>query len=163
MGMKSPTPMRSIRINGQVYGAVYGGTLAAPIFAELMKAALAGQPVAQMPPMLGAGTGPAAAALVTVPNVVGLRTADAQVQLQAAGFEVVIAPAVNAAPIPDGAIASQSPAGRAPAGATITIVPSNGLEPVATPSPTPTVPAATGKPKPHGPKATPTTTATPSP
>jgi membrane peptidoglycan carboxypeptidase len=160
MGMRKPTAMRHIVINGQLYGAVYGGSIAAPIFAELMKAALAGLPAEPMPPMLGAGIGNAQ--LVTVPDVVGLRIADAQVQLQAAGFEVKIAPAVNAAPVPDGAVAAQSPAGRAPAGVTITIVPSNGLAPVATPTPTPTLtsPPVTPNPKPtHKPK----TTAAPSP
>ncbi|MFN2537084.1 MAG: transglycosylase domain-containing protein [Mycobacteriales bacterium] len=169
MGTASPTAMQRISINGRYYGAVYGGSISAPIFAQLMRAALEGEPVEAMPPMLGAGAG--SAARVPVPNVVGLRTADAKVQLQGAGFEVAVAPAVNGAPVPAGVIASQSPAGTAPAGSVITIVPSNGLAPVASPEPsaTPIVtanPSPTGNPKPtHKPKPTrePAPTGTPTP
>ncbi|MCU1624204.1 MAG: glycosyl transferase, family 51 [Frankiales bacterium] len=151
MGKSTPTSMASISINGAPRRAIFGGTVAAPIFAELMSAALQGVAVAPMPPLLGSGgTGP----LTPVPNVVGLRTADAEVQLRTAGFQVKVAPAVNAAPVPAGVIATVSPAGQAPAGSVITIVPSNGLAPVVTASPTATQnPPPTGKPKPtHQPK-----------
>ena len=148
MGYSTPAPMQGITINGQGYKAVYGGSIAAPIFAELMTQALSGVPLEDLPPMLGAGTGNTAQ-LTDVPNVVGLRTADAQVTLEDKGFVVRVAPAVNAAPVPAGYIALQSPAGKAPAGATITITPSNGRAPVVPPSPTATAnPSPTGKPKP---------------
>jgi membrane peptidoglycan carboxypeptidase len=165
MGGKSPTPMKSITIDGRYYPAVYGGSISAPIFSELMRAALEGVPVEPMPAMLGASGG-APANLVAVPSVVGLRTADAQVQLEAAGFQVTVGPAINAT-YPAGIVAAQSPSGKAPAGATITLSPSNGTPPAPTPTagPSPT-PAPTGKPKPtHGPKPTkgPAPTATSSP
>jgi membrane peptidoglycan carboxypeptidase len=156
MGKKNPTPMQRITINGHFYGAVYGGSVAAPIFAELMRAALDGVPVADLPAMIGAG-GSAATNLVDVPSVVGLRTADAQVLLQGAGFQVRVGAAINAAPTPANVIAAQSPSGKAPAGSVITITPSNGKAPVvqATPTATPTgpspspAPKPTRKPKPH--------------
>jgi len=150
MGAASPTPMKSIRINGNYYPAVYGGSISAPIFAELMKAALEGVPVESMPAMLGSTGG--AVSTVPVPNVVGLRTADAQAQLQGAGFQVTVAPAAPST-LPAGVITAQS-AVKAPAGATITITPSNGQAPPATATAAPTPTATQGpKPKPtHGQK-----------
>ncbi|MCU1600194.1 MAG: penicillin-binding protein, partial [Frankiales bacterium] len=164
MGYSTPAPMQRIRINGQYYGAVYGGSVAAPIFAELMTQALDGIPVEDLPPMLGANAG--GVATVPVPNVVGLRTPDAQVMLQGAGFVVKVAPAANAGPVPEGIIATQS-ATRAPAGSVITVTPSNGRAPLtstATPTTTTTVPPPTGKPKPtHKPKPTETPSPAPKP
>jgi beta-lactam-binding protein with PASTA domain len=106
--------------------------------------------------MIGAG-GSAATNLVDVPSVVGLRTADAQVILQGAGFQVRVGAAINAAPTPANVIAAQSPSGKAPAGSVITLTPSNGKAPVvqATPTATPSgpspspAPKPTRKPKPH--------------
>ena len=161
IGKKFPTAMQNITINGRHYGAVYGGTISAPIFAELMKAALDGVPVEAMPPLIGAGAG--SAELIDVPNVVGLRAADAQAQLRAAGFEVIIGPAVNAGPIPANVIATQSPSGTAPAGSTVTIFPSSGHAPPPTPSAT-GAPTPTGDPKPtHKPKPTPEPSPSPTP
>ncbi|MCW2668505.1 MAG: glycosyl transferase, family 51 [Frankiales bacterium] len=161
IGMKTPTAMQNITINGRRWGAVFGGSISAPIFAELMSAALQGVPVAPMPAMLTSGTSDTK--LVAVPDVTGLSTADAQAQLQGAGFGVAVGPAQNAAPIPAGSVARTTPAANAqvPVGATITIIPSNGLQPLPsasptlTPSPTASPPPPTSQPKPtHKPKPT---------
>jgi membrane peptidoglycan carboxypeptidase len=159
MGMKTPTPMQGITINGRRWGAVFGGSISAPIFAELMSAALKDVPVAPMPAMLTSGTSDSK--LVAVPDVSGLPVADAQTQLQAAGFGIAVGPAENAGPIPAGSVARTAPAAgaQAPVGATITIIPSNGLQPVpsASPSltPSPSAPPPPGNPKPtHKPKPT---------
>ena len=158
MGAATPTPMKRITIDGRYYPAVFGGSISAPIFAQLMREALDGVPVASMPAQLGGSGGPPANT-VPVPSVVGLRTADAQVLLQGAGFQVTVAAAAPST-LPAGVVATQSPSGRAPAGATITITPSNGQAPPPQPTtapPTSAPPQPTAKPKPtHGPKPTPT-------
>jgi membrane peptidoglycan carboxypeptidase len=163
MGKSRPTPMQSITIGGTYYPYVFGGSVSAPIFAELMSAALEGVPVEPLPAALGGSGNGSPSTLISVPNVVGLRAADAQAVLQGAGFQVVIGPAVSST-LPANVIAAQSPAGRAAAGATVTISPSSGHPPVAT-SPTPGGPTPTQAPKPtsnpkptHKPKPTPSPT-----
>ena len=161
VGKPTPTPMRGVRINGRVYKAVYGGSLPAPIWKQVMQGALKGEPVLDFdaPPKLDNGT------LVAVPDVRGLTVELASDQLRAAGFGVRVGGAVNAAPVPAGTVASTSPAPgtQVPAGSTVTISPSNGLAPLPTPGPTLTPePGPTGPG--HGPPTPgPTTTASPSP
>ena len=161
VGKPTPTPMRGVRINGHHYKAVYGGSLPAPIWKQVMQGALKGEPVVDFsaPPKLDNGT------LVPVPDVRGLTVELASDQLRDAGFGVRVGPAVNAAPVPSGIVASTNPAPavQVPAGSTVTISASNGLaplptpEPTLTPGPTPTGPG-------HGPPTPgPTSGASPSP
>jgi membrane peptidoglycan carboxypeptidase len=141
VGKPKPTPMRGVRINGRYYKAVYGGSLPAPIWRQLMQGALAGVPVQQFatPPKLDNGT------LVPVPDLTGQPVSTATDQLRALGFAVVIGAPVNAGPIPTGMVASTDPAAGTsiPAGSTVTIVASNGLAPLPTPSAT-AAPASPG-------------------
>jgi membrane peptidoglycan carboxypeptidase len=160
VGKTTPTSMRGVRINGRYYRAVYGGSLPAPIWRQAMLGALKG--VAKVnfvgPSKVDTGT------LVPVPDVSGLRLADAEQQLRDLGFGVTLAPAVNARPIPAGAAAGTRPSAGTPtpAGSTIVLVPSNGLAPLPSPTPTPSpTPSPT---KPGGnPHDTPTPSTEPSP
>ncbi len=147
VGKTTPTPMRGVRINGHYYKSVYGGSLPAPIWKQLMQGALAGVPVEQFvtPKRLDEST------LVTVPDVTGLPTSVAADQLRALGFEVVVGAPINAGPLAAGLVAQTSPGAGAsvPAGSTVTVVPSNGLAPA--PSPTAVPASPTPSPSPPGP------------
>ncbi|MQA86249.1 MAG: Stk1 family PASTA domain-containing Ser/Thr kinase [Streptosporangiales bacterium] len=74
----------------------------------------------------------------TVPNVVGLSSADAQNQLRAAGFNPVVQPRETTQQPPD-TVLSQSPSGgaTAPQGSTVTIVVVQQPEPTEFPTPPP--------------------------
>jgi membrane peptidoglycan carboxypeptidase len=52
VGKPDPEPLQSTTIGGQFYRQVYGGTLPAPAWAAAMQAIHAGQPVADMPPIV---------------------------------------------------------------------------------------------------------------
>jgi len=159
VGKPTPTPMRNVTINHHHYRAVYGGSLPAPIWRQVMLGALKGVAPVDFtaPPKLDEGT------KVAVPDVHGLPVDAASEQLRAAGFGVVVGAAVNAGPVPAGIVVGTQPAAgtQLPAGSTVTIVPSNGLAPVATPAPTLTPGPSPTKPG-HGPPP-PSPTATPSP
>jgi membrane peptidoglycan carboxypeptidase len=166
VGKPVPAPMRDVTINGRYYRQVYGGTIPAAIWRQLMSSALAGVPVEGFPdaPLLSSS-----GELVAVPDLRGLPVDVASDQLRQAGFGVAVGPAVNAAPVPAGAVASTSPGAgtKVPAGATITLNPSNGLAPPA--SPPPTTPSSP-KPRPShsaspspGPTTPPPTSASPTP
>jgi membrane peptidoglycan carboxypeptidase len=137
LGMKEPTPMRDIRIGGRYYRQVYGGSLPAPIWKDVMAASLAGSPVRGFP---GADLAVSRGELVTVPDVRGLPFETARAQLTEAGFGVRNGGPVAAAPVPAGSVASSSPAAGSSvrAGALVTLFVSDGQVPVATPAPQPT-------------------------
>ncbi|HUR13829.1 MAG TPA: transglycosylase domain-containing protein [Mycobacteriales bacterium] len=160
VGKPTPTPMRGVRINGRHYKAVYGGSLPAPIWRQVMINALKGvAPVDFVaPPKASTGT------KVGVPDVRGLSVEAANEQLRAAGFGVVVGAAVNGAPVPVGAVAFTRPAAgtQVPAGSSVTVHPSNGREPVAPPAPTLT-PSPTPSPPGNGPPPPPPSTASPTP
>jgi membrane carboxypeptidase/penicillin-binding protein len=50
VGKPVPEPLQRITINGQYYPQVYGGTLPAPIWADITGPALEAAPVAELPP-----------------------------------------------------------------------------------------------------------------
>ena len=156
LGMKEPTPMRDIRIDGRYYRQVYGGSLPAPIWKDVMAASLAGAPVRGFP---GADLAVSRGELVAVPDVRGLPYETARAQLAEAGFGVRNGGPVAAAPVPAGSVASSSPAAGTSvrAGALITLFVSNGQVPAPTPAPQPT---SGGGPQPT---TAPTTQPTPAP
>jgi len=162
VGKKTPTPMQRVTINGRYYKAVYGGSLPAPIWKQTMQGALEGVPPQDFPEpaKLDSGT------LVPVPDVTGQPLDVAEATLRDAGFGVEVGAPVNAGPIPAGAVARTAPAAgtSVPAGSTVTLVPSNGLAPLPSPSapaePTPPTPTKPGN---GPPTPAPTTTAKPSP
>jgi membrane peptidoglycan carboxypeptidase len=155
VGKPTPTPMIGVTINHHRYAAVYGGSLPAPIWKQVMKGALEGVPVEDFstPAKLDNGT------RVAVPDVHGLTVEVATDQLRALGFGVVVGAPVAAAPVPAGIVVSTAPGAGAqvPAGSTVTIHASNGLvapAPTLTPGPSPTKPG-------HGPPGTPSPTSSP--
>jgi membrane peptidoglycan carboxypeptidase len=50
VGKPVPEPLQRITINGQYYAQVYGGTVPAPIWADITGPALAASPVLELPP-----------------------------------------------------------------------------------------------------------------
>jgi membrane peptidoglycan carboxypeptidase len=153
--------MRGITINGHRYRAVYGGSLPAPIWRQVMQGALKGVPKEDFtaPTKLDNGT------LVAVPDVRGLTTEAAVEQLRAVGFGVTVARPVDAY-VPRGVIVLTNPGAgsRVPAGTYVTVYPSSGKAPppvaTATPTPQPTKP---GNGPPPPPPSSPAPSPTPSP
>ena len=162
VGKATPTSMRGVTINGRFYRQVFGGTIPAAIWRELMLGALQGVPVENF---VGAALSVSHGANIPVPDVTGLPLAVASDQLRAAGFGVAVGPPINAGPLPTGVVASTSPAAGtpAPAGSVVTLVPSNGLAPVATPTATPTTSASPKQTGPPGPSPTSNPSSAPSP
>jgi membrane peptidoglycan carboxypeptidase len=138
VGKPTPTPMVGVTINHHHYSAVYGGSLPAPIWKQVMKGALEGVPVENFatPPKLDNAT------LIAVPDVHGLTVEIATDQLRALGFGVVVGAPVAAAPVPAGIVVSTSPApGRkVPAGSSVILHASNGLAPAPSATLTPEPP-----------------------
>jgi membrane peptidoglycan carboxypeptidase len=161
VGKPTPTPMRGVTINHHHYRAVYGGSLPAPIWKQVMQGALEGVPVQDFaaPAKLDNAT------RVAVPNVRGLTVEVASDELRALGFGVYVGAPIPAAPVPAGIVASTTPAPGAllPAGSSVTIHASNGLvapAPTLTPAPSPTKP---GHGPPNSPSPTPDADSTPTP
>jgi membrane peptidoglycan carboxypeptidase len=117
--------MRNVRINGQFYRQVYGGTIPATIWRQTMSAALKDAPVqnfAARDPDVADGD------KTSVPDVTGQPTETARQTLIEAGFSVRIGDTVSGSKAPRGTVAYTSPrAGRSAApGATVTVYTSNG-------------------------------------
>jgi penicillin-binding protein 1A len=115
-------PMRGLRVLGG--GNAFGGTLAAPIWHDLMAIAVANLPVQNFPTPPPQKSG-------TVPNVVGMQQADAEKVLTKANF-VPQAKQVDSLK-PAGTVVAQNPAGGSGAtlGSLVEIDVSNGKTPVA--------------------------------
>jgi hypothetical protein len=136
---------------------VYGGSLPAPIWRQVMRGALKGVPVEDFtaPTKLDNGT------RVAVPDVRGMATDAAVDALRGVGFGVHVAAPVDSF-LPKGVIVFSSPGAGAslPAGTYVTIYPSSGRAPAARPtvgpSPTPTKPGNGPPPPPTSPPPGPT-------
>ncbi len=126
---KIPTPMNHVRLNGKLVGGngkVYGANTPAPIWKDISTAASVGMPVQDFgaaPATSASGSG----ALLTIPDVTGMNTANAVAALTSAGYHAALATAVPS-PYPAGFAAYTLPrAGSTAApGSTITIYPSGG-------------------------------------
>ncbi|GLY19503.1 penicillin-binding protein [Kineosporia rhizophila] len=110
--------MRRIYINGDYHYNVYGGTIAAPIWKEIMTAALKGKKIKEFPK--------ADAKLTQVPTadvpwVVGMSPDEARDRLEDAGFGVSQGSELETSDQPAGTVARMDPSGRASVGSTITI------------------------------------------
>ncbi|UIJ35117.1 transglycosylase domain-containing protein [Allobranchiibius sp. GilTou73] len=141
-GSGSDRPLRNVPINGQKIGSgnyIFAGDLAAPMWKDIMDAALKGQPIKQFPTVPGMNTGtdtpssgpssPSSSSTstqISVPNVVGQDINSAIATLQAAGFHVQVGPN-RPGPQPRGQITAMSASGgSASQGTTIFIYPSSG-------------------------------------
>lgn len=133
-------PLVNVTTPNGFFPAVYGATLAAPAFALIMRAALAGLPVEPFPlPAVNAS----GIATVTVPVLAGDTPAAALRALSAAGLTGQLATHEVDSTEPAGTVADTSPpAGSSvPTGTTVTVLVSNGSPPAPTPttSPSPAV------------------------
>jgi membrane peptidoglycan carboxypeptidase len=117
-------------IGGRGYGHVFGATIAAPIWAGIMRTSVQGTDTGDWdgPPssMLG-GTGSTASKGSDVPDVTGKSIGEAFVTLAQAGFRPRVGGSENSA-VPAGFVASTDPAAGSTAsdGDAVTIHPSNG-------------------------------------
>ena len=148
----TPTPdsqgkqrsMQNLQVGNAFYpGPIFGATIAAPIWKQIMDRALAGMP------LLDFGQ-PSTKVLigdfVQIPSVAGMTLSDATAAVQAAGFKPVAGNAVNS-PVPAGQVVGTQPASQALRGSQIAILTSTGYvpPPAVTAPPTP----ATAPPAPN--------------
>ena len=145
-GSGNDRPLKNVPINGTKIGSgnyIFAGDLAAPMWKDIMDAALKGQPIEQFPTVPGMMSGtvtpspgatpsssPSSSSSSTstqigVPNVVGQDINSAIATLQAAGFHVQVGPN-RPGPQPRGQITAMSASGGASQGTTIFIYPSSG-------------------------------------
>ncbi|MCU1588094.1 MAG: glycosyl transferase, family 51 [Frankiales bacterium] len=162
VGKSTPAPMRGVTINGRYYRQVFGGSLPAPIWQQVMRNALDGVPVVNFTG--GSINGPTQVATgVPLPVLLGLPLGVAASQLRDAGYAVEFGGAIPSL-YPAGTVAAVSPSGSAAPGSTVMLWPSNGHQPVTVPPPTAkstqTPPTFTPSPT-ASPTAEPTATASP--
>jgi len=123
--------MRDLHLGGTTYrGEVYGATIAAPIWKQIMDQASAGMPFrdfAEPNGIVQFGD------MVSIPSVTGLSLGAAMAAVASAGFTPVVGNAV-ASSIPVGLAVGTQPSYRALRGSAVTIFTSTGV--VATPPPT---------------------------
>jgi len=120
-------PVGHVPMDGYYGRSVFGGTLAAPIWHDFMIRAIEGYPVEGFEP-------PPAPESGTVPDVVGLRSEEAQAILVEANFTPLVEKAASFQPV--NTVIAQSPEGgsRLTLGGAVTIQVSNGKgEPVVVP------------------------------
>ncbi len=146
-------------LNGKCFGVygcisqVFGGTVSAPVWSKMMRAASKGMPVKDFPaPSAKIRTGD----LRQLPGVIGAGVATAQQRLSDAGFDSYVAGQVGSS-LPAGTVAYTDPSGSAFPGARIGLYISTGVpaqqQPPTTPN-QPTKPTKPGKGKPN-PQTTP--------
>ena len=132
--------LRDLRLGDRLYrNEVFGATIAAPIWKQIMDSASAGMPFRDF-------AGPSDMVLhgnlVSIPSVTGLSLGEAMAALSSAGFTPVVGNAV-ASSIPVGLVVGTQPAFRALRGTAVTIFTSTGA--AAPPPPPPTSGQGRGK------------------
>lgn len=125
-----------MKIGGTYYGGeIYGATIAAPIWKQIMDDASAGMPIRDFADPTGKVQ---SGDMVSVPRVYGMSVPDAQAALTAAGFQPVVGSAVSSS-TQAGLVVGTQPRSRAIRGSTVTIYTSTGVDtPPPSPKPTPT-------------------------
>ena len=137
--------LRDIQLGDDFYdNQIFGATIAAPIWKNIMDRASAGMPFRDF---AEPGDTVVNGDMVSVPNVAGMSLGDAMGALSSAGFEPVVGNAVNSG-IPVGLAVFTQPAYRALRGSSIVVYTSSGAPPPPpvvepdnpTPDPSPTKP-----------------------
>ena len=122
------------------FGSVFGGTIAAPVWAKIMRAASKGMAVKQFPSPSGKVLN---GDYVSLPSVAGMSVSAAQATLAAAGFTSFVIGQIDSG-IPAGLVAGTQPSGKALRNSSVGLVISNGKAPkpknTPTPAPTPSGP-----------------------
>ena len=124
--------MDGITLGGRYYGQVFGGTIAAPIWSEIMNEASKDMPKKTFKKP---GQKVVNGDMRDIPDVTGLGPTQAEEQLKKAGFKAKVGSQVNSG-VQAGAVAYTQPRGKALKGATVTMYISNGTPPY-TPPPAP--------------------------
>src|SRR5674476_699931 len=120
--------MQNLTLGNTTYpGEVYGATIAAPIWKQIMDRASAGMPFLDFG---NPSTQVQSGDMVPIPNVAGMTVADATAALAAAGFQPVVG-STMASSYPVGQVAGTQPAAQALRGTTVVIVTSAGNAPPA--------------------------------
>ncbi len=134
-------------LNGKCFGdygcigQVFGGTVSAPVWSKIMRAASKGMPVKDFPsPSSKIRSGD----LERLPGVVGASVSKAKARLQDAGFDSYVAGEV-ASSMPAGTVAYTDPAGSAFPGSRIGLYVSTGQPAFQQPDPQPSPPAGKGR------------------
>ncbi len=115
-------------LNGKKFGIygwqgnVFGGTIAAPVWAKIMNAATAGRDSADFTPPTNAILN---GNLVSFPNVLGMAPQRAIATLRAAGFDAYIGGTIDSG-YPAGTVGGTSPRGQVAQGGSIGLLISNG-------------------------------------
>jgi len=131
--------LRDLKLGDRFYsGEIFGSTIAAPIWKQIMDGASAGMPFRDFAdPSDKVLHGD----LVSIPSVTGLSLGDAMAAVASAGFQPVVGNAVNSS-IAVGLVVGTQPAYRALRGSAVTIFTSTGVAPppptTAPPTPQPT-------------------------
>ncbi|GAB3265022.1 penicillin-binding protein [Kineosporia babensis] len=115
--------MTNIYINGRYYNAVYGGTLAAPIWKKIMEPALEGKAVEDFPE---ADSSLLETPMSDIPSVTGKSPDEARSILEQAGFTVEESSQLEASDQPAGTVARTDPSGRTSTGGSVTLYLSSG-------------------------------------
>ena len=131
-----------LQLGGTFYpNEVFGATIAAPIWKQIMDQTSAGMPVRDFAEPAGTVQ---FGDLVSIPRVYGMSVGDAIAALTAAGFQPVVGVAVSSG-IQAGLVVGTQPSSQAIRGSTVVIYTSTGvaaappsLQPTPTPTPTPT-------------------------
>lgn len=154
-------PLRGVSVGGRRYSKVFGGTIPAPIWGDVMRGALKGQPerrFAGLDPTVAAGV------QVTVPEVTGLSIRRARARLAGVGLTGIVSRRKVSSLMPEGTVARSSPGGgnSIGLGSSVLLYISAGYipPPVVPPTVPPTIPPTTAPPTPS---VTPKPTATPTP
>jgi membrane peptidoglycan carboxypeptidase len=115
--------MENLTIGGTTYGGeLFGATIAAPIWKQIMDRASAGLPMLDFG---SPGTRVQSGDLVPIPGIAGMSVADAAAALSAATFKPVVGIAI-ASGYPVGKVVGTQPTGQALRGTTVVILPSAG-------------------------------------
>ncbi len=129
------TVLRNVQIGDKhYYGQVFGATIAAPIWKQIMDGASAGmsfRDFADPSDKVLHGD------LVSIPSVTGLSLGDAMAAVASAGFQPVVGNAVDSS-IGVGLVVGTQPSYRAIRGSTVVVHTSTGVAPAPTPTATPT-------------------------
>ena len=139
------TVLKNVQIGDTFYrNEVFGSSIAAPIWKQIMDGASAGMPFRDFAdPSNKVQFGD----LVSIPSVTGLSLGDAMAAVASAGFQPVVGNAVNSS-IAVGLVVGTQPSYRALRGSTVVVYTSTGVAP---PPPTTAPPTPTPKPtKSHG-------------
>lgn len=132
-------------INGRYYRLVYGSIIAAPVWKEFMDRALEGQEYLDFSE---ATERTIEGERKDVPSVIGMDPDTARTTLEDAGFSVTISQGRAHSNVAVGAVAAQSPSGRAAVGTNVVLTLSAGPAPAPPPPPAPE-PAPEPEPEPE--------------